>query len=114
MEEEVRNLTQDDVLDLIHEFPVQPTRSKVLITVNTAEPDENNIDITGNSFDEVQFVISSGSHAIEIKPGQKVILDVQKMMPANAGGQIEIDPIEINGRIYAFVNESVIKAIDNR
>lgn len=111
--EEVTNLSQEEVLDIVKDFPLIPTRSKLIITVNIDEDDED-IDMVGNSFSEIQYVIAAGSFNQDIRPGQKVILDVTKMMPASAGGQIEIDPIEVNGRMYAFINENVIKAIDNR
>jgi hypothetical protein len=31
------NLTQDDVIELVTDFPLQPLRNKVIITMNTSE-----------------------------------------------------------------------------
>lgn len=111
--EEVTNITQEEVLELIKDFPVQPTRSKLIITVNIDEL-EDGIDMTGNSFNEVQYIMAVGSFNTEFKAGEKVILDLRKMMPSNSNGQIELDPIEVNGRMYAFINDNVVKAHDNR
>ena len=112
--EEVRNITQEEVLEIIKDFPIQPTRNRVIITVNVDEEEDDEINLSGNSFCETQYVIASGNFNSDILPGQKVILDIKKMMPPNANGQIEIDPIEVNGRMYAFINDNVIKAFDNR
>src|SRR5690554_3302894 len=103
--EEVKNITQDEVLEIIKDFPIEPTRNKVIITVNVDEVDPNNIDLSGNSFAEQQYVIATGAFSKEFKPGQKVLLDIRKMEVPNSGGQIEIDPIEVDGRIYAFIND---------
>lgn len=110
--EEVKNLTQDEVLEMIKDFPVQPTRNKVIITVNVDEYEPDEINLTGDSFAEVQYVIAVGDYCKDIEAGQKVLLDLRKMM--TQGNQIEIDPLEVNGRMYAFINDGMIKAIDNR
>jgi hypothetical protein len=111
--EEVTNLSQDDVLEVIKDFPLDPTRSRMIITVNTDEP-EDGIDMTGNSFAEVQYVVAVGNFNQDIKAGQKVILDLKRMLAKDNSGQIEIDPIEVNGRMYAFINDGDIKCKDNR
>ena len=38
--EEVKNLTQDDILDVIKDFPIVPRKNKLVITVNT---DDSNL-----------------------------------------------------------------------
>ena len=112
--EEVKNITQEEVLEVIKNFPIEPTRNKVIITVNVDEVDPNNIDLSGNSFAQEQYVIAVGDYCKGLKTGQKVLLDIRKMEVPNSGGQIEIDPIEVDGRIYAFINDGIIKAKDNR
>lgn len=110
--QEVKNITQDEVLEMIKDFPVQPRRSRVVITVNVDEGDD--IDLTGaGGFAENQYVLAVGSHVTDIVPGQKVLIDVRKMLVPNTD-QIEIDPINVGDKIFAFVNEGVIKAVDNR
>lgn len=109
--EEVKNITREEVLDEIKNFPIEPTRSKLIITVNVEESDD--IDLSGVSFSESQYVMASGSFAQGIKPGDKVLIDVRKMMGKNID-QIEIDPVEVNGRMYTFISDAYIKAIDKR
>lgn len=122
MEEQVTNLTQDEVLEVISNFPVTPLRNRVIITVNADEPDEDEIETTNVSFSESQFVISKGAHCKEFEVGQKILLDLEKMtVSRNAQtdvletvSQVKIDPIEVNGRMYAFISDTVIKGLDNR
>ena len=122
MEEQVMNLTQEEVLELSKNFPVLPLRNRVIITVNVDEPEEDEIETTNVSFSESQFILSKGSHCSEFEVGQKVLLDLEKMtVNRNAQtnvletvSQVKIDPIEVNGRMYAFISDTVIKGLDNR
>jgi len=58
MEEiEIKNLDQDDVLDIIKNFPLQLRGRKVLITNNSYEPDGNMI-LSNNQFSEIQYVVA--------------------------------------------------------
>lgn len=119
--EEVTNMTQDDVLDVITNFPIIPTRNKLIITVNVKEPDGNLV-LAENSFDEVQYVVATGSHSSDIKAGQKVLLSLDKMMVYDQAqsdayervGHIKITPIEVNDRVYGLITDGMIDALDNR
>lgn len=119
--EEVNNLSQDDVLELIGNFPLQPLRNKVIITVNVDEPDDDLV-LSSSSFSEVQYVIAVGDFVKGFEPGQKVLLDTEKMMEYTQSdtdqheriGRIKIRPIEVNGRIFAIVNDGVIECKDGR
>tara|TARA_R110002124_G_scaffold281430_1_gene455725 strand:- start:87030 stop:87404 length:375 start_codon:yes stop_codon:yes gene_type:complete len=121
MEEVLENLSQDDVLELIKEFPLEPMGRRVYITTNVEEPDGNLI-LTNNSFDEVQFVLAVGSHVTEVKAGQKVIIDIEKMLVYENvdDNSHEKRPIvnlklqEVNGRYFALINDSQILSKDNR
>lgn len=120
--EEVTNLTQDDVLDLIMDFPVQPLKNKVIITLNTVPFDDGGVNLNDMSMDEVQFVVAKGSHVLDLEAGQKVILDLEKMMqflPVEDNthekrGVIKIKPIDVNGRIFALISDNLIDAKDAR
>ena len=121
MEEQIANLSQDDVLGLIEKFPVTPTGNKVIITVNVDEVDGNLV-LSNNSFSEVQYVMSKGSRAHEVEAGQKVILDVERMMeytPSDTDsyervGSIKLKPIEVEGKMFALINDTYIDAKDFR
>lgn len=109
--EEVTNITHEEVMEAIKDFPIEPTRSKIIITVNVEENDD--IDLVGVSFSEEQYVMAVGSFTQGIKPGDKVLIDIRKLM-VKGTDQIEVDPIEVNGRIYTFISDAYIKAIDRR
>lgn len=116
-------LTQDDVLDLIggEGFPLEPMFNKVIITLNREEND--GLVLSDKSLDEVQFIVAKGSTVRDLEAGQKVILDLEKMMvnvrTSNEDSyeqikQIKIDPVFVNDRMYAIVEDRFIKCKDNR
>jgi imidazolonepropionase-like amidohydrolase len=120
--EEKRNLDQDDVLDLIGKFPLQPRFNGVYVTVNSVET-YSNLDISDTVLNEVQYVVAVGPVVTDLKPGQKVILDIEKMMvdvmsetknSYESVKQVKIDLVEVNGSAFALVNDRVIKVIDHR
>lgn len=117
--EEKRNLNQDDVLDLVGKFPLEPLFNGVYITVNKLETD---LVLTDNILSDVQYVVAAGEHSV-VQPGQKVLIDIEKMMvPVRQESnnvyetvmQVKVDLVEVNGDIFALVNDRVIKAKDNR
>ena len=119
--DEVSNLTKEEVLKVIKKFPIQPLKNRLIITVNVDEPDGDLI-LSNNSFSEKQYVMAIGSFIKDYVPGDAVLLDLEKMMEYTSSdtnsyekiSRIKIDPIEVNGRMYAIINDSVVKAIDNR
>lgn len=119
--EEVENMTQDDVLEVINDFPLTPMRNKVIITVNVKEPDGNLV-LAENSFDEVQYVVATGSHSNNIQAGQKVLLNLEKMMVFEQAqtdayervGHIKITPLDVGDRVYGMITDNMIDALDNR
>ena len=122
MEEElIRNLSQDDVLDIIKDFPIEPRRTSVIVTLNMHEI-ESELMLTDNALSEVQYVVAVGEFVKDLKPGQKVILNLEKMMVKEPSPnditkmvtRVKIDPLEIDGRTFAFIEDMHIKAKDNR
>ena len=118
------NFTQDTVLDIITDFPIDPLRNKVVITLNK-ELIEGTLDLSNSTMSEVQYVIAGEVIYRDkvVKPGQKVLLDIRGMMKVvrrevnnqyQEVEQIELDPVEINGQIFAIIDDRFIKAVDNR
>jgi len=121
MEERV-NLSQDDVLDVIKDFPLEPSFSRVYITLNKLEADGDLV-LSDNVLSDIQYVVAKGPMVTWLDAGQKVIIDIDKMMvPIQQEStdsyqtvmQVKIDPIEINGNIYTLIEDRLIKAKDNR
>ena len=119
-----QGLTQDEVLDIIQTFPLEPMFNRVYITLNR-EAEDGELVLSDNVLSEVQYVVSGEVEWRDkkIKPGQKVIIDIEKMMvPVRSEGtnayeqvmQVKIDPIEVDGVMYALIEERYIKAKDNR
>ena len=119
--EERRNLNQDDVLELIGKFPLEPLFNGVYITVNKLEQDGNLV-LSDNILSDVQYVVAAGPHSV-VEAGQKVLIDIEKMMvPVKQEStnsyetvmQVKVDLVEVNGNVFALVTDRVIKAKDNR
>ncbi len=119
--EEIANLTHEDVMEILkNDFPVQPLKHRAIITVNVN--DANDIMFEDNSFSESQYIMAVGDYFKNVKPGTKVLLDIEKMMEFveadenthERRGHIKIKPIQVNGRMYAIITDRVIEAIDNR
>ena len=124
MGEERENMTQDDVLEVISTFPLEPLFGKVFITLNKVDEDGGLI-LSDNVLDDVQYVVAGDIiwRDTVVSPGQKILIDIEKMMvPVRSEEvnsyeqvmQVKIDPIEVNGVMYALIDERFIKAKDNR
>ena len=118
------NFTQDTVLDIITDFPIDPLRNKVVITLNK-ELIEGTLDLSNDIMSEVQYVIAGEVIYRDkvVKPGQKVLLDIKGMMKAvrrevnnryEMVEQIELDPVQVDGQVFAIIDDRFIKAVDNR
>jgi len=121
-EETIKNLTQNDVLELIKDFPVKPLRNRVIITTNTEEIEEDEVDYTGSAFSPVQYVLAVGSYNEDVfKPGQKVHLDLESMTVNNPNRedvynpvqQIKIKPVEVGDKFYGMITDDKIDFIYN-
>lgn len=121
--ENLDNLEIDDVLELIVDFPVEPYRNRIIVTANTVLPDfEETLDLTQVRFNETQFVIATGKHITDFVPGDRVLLDLEKLMVPVASesnseetrGFLKLDPVTVNDRTFVMINDSYVKAIDRR
>ena len=122
--EEIQNLTSKEVQKLIKNFPIKPHRNNLVITVNSEEPDGELI-LNNGQFAETQYVVAAGSFIAkdgDIKPGVKVLLDLEKMMVFRTEdnntheriGSIKLKPIEVDGKVFAIITDSFILAVDER
>lgn len=119
--EERKNLNQDDVLELVGKFPLEPLFNGVYITVNKLEQDGNLI-LSDNVLSDVQYAVAVGPTA-QVQAGQKILIDIEKMMvPVKQEStnsyetvmQVKVDLIEVEDQVFALVTDRVIKAKDNR
>lgn len=119
--ENIENMTQDDVLDVILDFPIKPLGRRVLITLNM-DNYEGELSLSDTSFSETQYVVAVGTHITDFKPGSKVLLDLEKMMEYQTNpennyekvGRIKVRPIEVGDKVYGLINDNIIEAVDLR
>ena len=102
--------------DQIKAFPFEPMFNKIIITLNTEEVD-NNLVLSDNTMSETQIVMAKGSSVHNLEVGDKVLLDLDKMSvkevnPDNAYetiSRIKIDPIMVDGVMYAIIEDRTVK-----
>lgn len=118
------NLTKNEVEKIIKDFPVQPLRNRVVITVNK-EIKLGGLDLEDNILSETQYIIAGEIifRDMKVSPGEKVLIDLKRLSkPVRVEidntyqtiDKIEIDPIEVEGMVYAIIDDTYVKAIDNR
>lgn len=117
-----KNLNQDDVLDLIKDFPIVPVKNRIIITTNTEEFEEDEVNISGSAFSAEQYVLAVGSYAKDwLSPGQKVSLDLESMtikMPNSEDAyesykKIMIKPVQVGDRVFGIITDDKIEYLIN-
>lgn len=110
------NVTAYDALEISKEWLEQPMFNKVIITLNT-ENTLDSLNLSDNAMDQFQYIIAKGPNCRSIEIGDKVRLDLTKMLskkinPNNSHEDlttIELDPIEFDGKIFAIIDDRFIK-----
>lgn len=110
------NLTAYDALEVSREWLEQPLFNKVIITLNT-EDNFDSLDLSDNMMSQFQYIIAKGSHVNSVEVGDKVRIDLDKMIdkkinPNNSHEDftsIKLDPIEFDGKVYAIIEDRLIK-----
>ena len=90
--------------------------NKVVITLNT-ENTLDSLNLSDNAMSQFQYIIAKGPHCRDIEVGDKVRLDLDKMLkkstnPNNSHEDIttiQLDPIEFDGKIFAIIEDRLIK-----
>ena len=117
--DEIKNMDRDDVLDIIETFPIKPLNRKVIITLNMEEVDGGLV-LSENQLSETQYVIAADKYIIDVKAGDKVLLDLDKLMefvPSSSNSEerrsrIKVRPIQYKDKMFAMINSNIIDAID--
>lgn len=110
------NITAYNALEISNEWLEQPLFNKVVITLNT-DNSLDGLDLSDNAMSQFQFVIAKGPNCHHIEVGDRVRIDLDKMMsksinPNNSHEDfttIKIDPIEFQDNIYAIIEDRLIK-----
>jgi len=110
------NVTAYDALEISKEWLEQPMFNKVIITLNT-ENTLDELDLSDNAMSQFQYIIAKGKNVTSVELGDKVRLSLDKMTskkvnPNNSHEDIttiELDPIEFDGKIFAIIEDRLIK-----
>ena len=110
------NVTAYDALEISKEWLEQPMFNKVVITLNT-ENSLDSLDLSDNAMSQFQYIIAKGKNVTSVEVGDKVRLSLDKMTskklnPNNSHEDIttiELDPIEFDGKIFAIIEDRLIK-----
>ena len=114
---EQKRINSAEAFTIAQTFPLQPMFNKVIVTLNTEEVDHYLV-LSDNTMSEEQYVVAYGTHVHEIALGDKVLLDLEKMMtkernPENQDEiitRIKIDPVIVDDVTYAIIEDRFIKA----
>lgn len=109
-------ITSYDALEISKEWLEQPMFNKVVITLNT-ENTLDGLDLSDNAMSQFQYIIAKGTHCRDIEVGDRVRVDLEKMSvkvmnPNNSYEEItsiKLDPIEFDGKIFAIIEDRLIK-----
>ena len=109
-------ITAYDALEISKEWLEQPMFNKVVITLNT-ENSLDSLDLSDNAMSQFQYIIAKGPNCHNIDVGDKVRLDLDKMLsktinPNNSHEDlyaIKLDPIEFDGKTFAIIEDRLIK-----
>ena len=110
------NVTAYDALEISREWVEQPMFNKVVITLNT-ENTLDSLDLSDNAMSQFQYIIAKGPNCHNIEIGDKVRLDLDKMLkksinPNNSHediATIQLDPIDFQDRVFAIIEDRLIK-----
>ena len=110
-----KNYTAETILELTKEFPLEPMFTRVIVTLNQVSQ-EGDLVLTSNALDEEQFVVAVGGTA-QVKPGQKILLDLPKLTkkvpdPNNTHTPIEqifIETLTVDEVVYGIIYDNQIK-----
>lgn len=116
-EEKFNNVTEDDIKELVEKYPVQPLFTRLVISLNRKASSKSGIILPSNPLEEEQYVIAAGDASV-LKPGMKIILDLEKMTikrPSKTDvtqvtESIKVDPIEVEDfDVYGVIYDNQVK-----
>lgn len=108
-----KNVSKEELSELVSNFPTILRRALVAITVNTIESEDGEL-LSAPSLDENQYVIAVGDLVKDIKVGDKVILNLSaltKVRRVMGDSDQTISEIDLKTQL---VNDTVVGIIDER
>jgi hypothetical protein len=111
-----KNLTAFDALEISKEWIEQPMFNKVIVTLNTEETNST-LDLSDNVMSEFQYVVAKGPNCHYLELGDKVRIDLDKMMvksmnPQNSHEELatlKLDAISFDNLMFGIIEDRLIK-----
>ena len=114
------NIKEDDVAKIIAKCNMLPKRNHIMVTLNQIKEENSELEFTGEMetmLDEWQYVIASGTGA-EYKPGDKVFLDVARMIkrvqdPENTSryiDRLDATPVPLGDNVFTIIGDGYVLA----
>lgn len=119
--EEVKNLTQEEVKAISAEFTWKPMFNGVVITLNT-EVEDGSLVLSDNIMSEEQFVVAAGYNTQHLEEGDKITIDLEKMMvrernPHNTDEiitRIKVKPVYFKDYTFGLIEDRTINLIEKK
>jgi hypothetical protein len=110
-----KNISKEEALEIIKDFPVEFFSNRVLVTVNTEQGEE--LSLTDNVIAEEQYVIAAGNRAVSVEAGDTVILDLKKLLTKKAVAHdqyqfeetLDLEPFVYGDNTFALINDNQLK-----
>ena len=118
----MRKISGEEALKLAETFPLKPRFNKIIVTLNNVEQDSK-LQLSETTLSEPQYIVAIGPMVNGLELGDRVLIDVEKMMvpvrkdtgdEINTVMQVKVDPVQVGQNTFAFLEDRLIKAIDNR
>lgn len=115
---EIINLSEEEIKDVIENNNIIPNRGKVIITCNSIEYEEGDLETDLTMLSDIQTVVAVSDNNTFVKSGDKVILDLESLKVPVTGVrdsfeenyQLNIDYVMSGGYMLSMINERNIKA----
>jgi hypothetical protein len=112
------NILERDLEKVISECDFIPKRFHVVVTLNQFIEEHTELELNGemeSMLSEYQYIISSGEGS-EYKPGDKILLDMKKLIqrvpdPHDRSRyieQIDVNPTMIGDKTFTVISDSMI------
>lgn len=116
--EEILNLQENELFGLISRFNLQPLGNKMIITLNNHITAEDSLDMD-IMLNEEQHVIAIGEYVRTIIPGDKVAVDLEKLLvtvpdPNDSYSKItkiKVNPVRFENYTFGIIDASDVKYI---
>lgn len=119
MQNEILNLNEGELFGLISRFNLKPLGRNIIVTLNNHLNNDEDLLETDLMLNEEQFIVAIGNHVVDLLPGDKVALDLEKLLtivpdPNDSYSKItkiKVNPVKYENYTFGLIDSSTIKYI---